>query len=520
MEIKVLAKTSRSVSVEISDGGIYRTKESYQLTLNGVSAGEIDKAVKSLFNLEPETDYVLEVLSGNGEKLGEVSFTTEYESATLNVRNFGAAGDGVHDDTLAIQAAIMARPPKGRVLIPEGTYRMKTLFMKSNTSLEIAKGAMLKADTVREEHPIFPAVIETKDNDFGEYLLGTWEGDSFDMFTGIITAVDVQNVNIYGEGIVNGNASKEDWWKDAKVKRIAWRPRLLFLCRSENILVQGLELQNSPSWTVHPFFSNHLQFVNLTLKNPDDSPNTDGIDPEACEDVLIAGVHFSLGDDCIAVKSGKISLGKKYKQPSRNLRIRQCLMERGHGAVTVGSEMAGGVMDLIVEDCLFSHTDRGLRVKTRRGRGKDAILSNIVFRHLIMDHVKTPLVVNSFYFCDPDGKDAWVQDRNPAPVDDGTPEIKALIFEDIEAKNCHVAAAHFSGLPEKKIEELVLRDIHITFTENPESDIPAMACGVEPCTKKGLVAENVAKLTLENVTMEGYEGEKFILSGVDELNQK
>ena len=77
MEIKVLAKTSRSVSVEISDGGIYRTKESYQLTLNGVSAGETDKAVKSLFNLEPETDYVLEVLSGNGEKLGEVSFTTE-----------------------------------------------------------------------------------------------------------------------------------------------------------------------------------------------------------------------------------------------------------------------------------------------------------------------------------------------------------------------------------------------------------------------------------------------------------
>ena len=90
--------------------------------------------------------------------------------------------------------------------------------------------------------------------------------------------------------------------------------------------------------------------------------------------MTICGVRFSLGDDCIAVKSGKIYMGRRYKTPSSNIHVYQCLMEHGHGAVTVGSEMAGGVNNLIVEKCRFYHTDRGLRIKTRRGRGKDAIL--------------------------------------------------------------------------------------------------------------------------------------------------
>lgn len=126
-------------------------------------------------------------------------------------------------------------------------------------------------------------------------------------------------------------------------------------------------------------------------------------------------MKFSLGDDCIAVKSGKIYMGKKYKTPSENIHIRQCLMENGHGAVTVGSEMAGGVKNLVVEECRFYDTDRGLRIKTRRGRGKDAVLDQIIFRKIDMDQVMTPFVINCFYFCDPDGKTEFVQSREKMP---------------------------------------------------------------------------------------------------------
>lgn len=272
---------------------------------------------------------------------------------------------------------------------------------------------------------------------------------------------------------------------------------------------------NSPSWTLHPFFSSDLHFVGITVKNPSDSPNTDGLDPESCKNVEILGVRFSLGDDCIAVKSGKIYMGKKYKTPCENLHIRQCLMENGHGAVTVGSEMAGGVKNMTVEDCYFRHTDRGLRIKTRRGRGKDAVLDGITFRNLTLDHVMTPLVVNCFYFCDPDGKTEYVQSRKPYPVDEKTPAVKRLAFENMDCTNCHVAAAFFDGLPEQKIEEIRMKNIFISYADEAKYDVPAMSEGIEKSSKRGMFARNVQKLVLENVRIEGQTGDAMELVDVD-----
>lgn len=516
MELKLLLKTARSATLELADGGIYNTKETYQIFLNGVLAKETSQVITSVFDLKPETSYDLVVKNTTGEELASISFTTEYEFVTLNVRDFGAKGDGVADDTKFIQAAILSCPKNSRVLVPAGTYKITSLFLKSDLNLELAKGAELLASTERFEYPMFPALIESYD-ETDEYNLGTWEGNPLPMFAGIITGINVENVLIYGEGTINGNASKENWWHNPKVMVGAYRPRLFFINHCEQITLQGVTCCNSPSWTLHPYFSNNLKFYNLTVKNPSDSPNTDGLDPESCKNVEIAGVKFSLGDDCIAVKSGKIYMGRKHKTPSENLHIRQCLMENGHGAVTIGSEMAGGVINLVVEDCLFSHTDRGLRIKTRRGRGKDAIIDNVIFKNIKMDHVMTPFVANSFYFCDPDGKTAYVQSREVMEVDDRTPYIKRLVFEDIDAKNCHVAAAHFDGLPEQKIDEIVMKNVNVTYAENPTCDVPAMSEGVEACTLKGIFASNVKRLTLENVNITGQVGEAVILQGVDEL---
>lgn len=227
-----------------------------------------------------------------------------------------------------------------------------------------------------------------------------------------------------------------------------------------------------------------------------------------------------MGDDCIAVKSGKIYMGRKFKRPTENVMIRQCLMENGHGAVTLGSEIGGGVKDLTVQDCYFRHTDRGLRIKTRRGRGKDSIISGITFRDLTLDNVMTPLVVNSFYFCDPDGKTDYVQSREVYPVDERTPVVKKMVFENMECTNCHVAAAFFDGLPEQKIEELVLRNISISYAENPKADVPAMSNGVPVSTKRGIFARNVSKLIMENVTVEGQDGEAIELLDVDEVIER
>jgi polygalacturonase len=515
MEITLVIKTARSAAIEIKDGGRHFTMKPYTVILNGKIILTTDKTITSLYDLKPDTEYLAEVYD-SAEKLGEVSFRTDYEYVTLDVTRFGAKGDGEHDDTHFIQAAIMACPKDSRVYFPAGTYRITSLFLKSHTRIELAEGAELKAFTDRSKFPVFPGMIQSY-NEEDEYNLGTWEGNPLPMFSGIICGVGVEDVIIYGKGVINGNASKENWWNNPKVMNIAFRPRLFFISGCKDITLQGVKFCNSPSWTLHPYFSDNLKFIGVIVENPADSPNTDGLDPESCKNIEILGVRFSLGDDCIAIKSGKIYMGRKHKTPCENINIRQCLMENGHGAVTVGSEMAGGVVNLTVEDCIFRHTDRGLRIKTRRGRGKDAILSNITFRNLTLDHVMTPLVVNAFYFCDPDGKTSYVQSRDVYPVDDRTPVIKKMVFENMECTNCHVAAAYFDGLPEQKIEEIYMKNINISYAEDAKCDVPAMSEGVEKSSKRGLFARNVAKMTLENVNITGQTGEAYELEGVDEI---
>ena len=212
-------------------------------------------------------------------------------------------------------------------------------------------------------------------------------------------------------------------------------------------------------------------------------------------------------------------MGKKYKRASENIHVSHCLMENGHGAVTVGSEIGAGVRGMTVEKCRFSHTDRGLRIKTRRGRGEDSVLDEITFRDIEMDNVMTPFTANAFYFCDPDGKTEYVQSREVCPVDERTPAMKHFLFENIHASNCHVAAIFFEGLPEQKIEKIEMRNCSISFADDAKTDVPIMSAGVEACSKKGIHAVNVKQLILDNVVIEGAVGELLELQGVDELEQ-
>lgn len=517
MKISCIFKTARCATIEIEDGSIFETEGQYEIYINDILYETTNRVITSIYGLKPDTLYRIRVVKEDEEACAEV--TTDWEFVTLNVRDFGAKGDGVQDDTRFIQAAVMACPKDGRVLIPAGIYRIGSLFLKDNLRLELDKGAVLSAMTDRSEYPVFPGLIQGYDEE-SEYNLGTWEGNPLPMFSAIITGVNVRNVVLYGQGMIEGNASyaEDNWWFDAKKKRGAFRPRMIFLNHCEHVTVQGITVQNSPSWNIHPYFSDHLRFIDLRVLNPKDSPNTDGLDPESCKDVEIVGIYFSLGDDCIALKSGKIYMGAKYKTPCEDVMIRQCCMRDGHGSITIGSEMAGGVKNLTVRDCLFLHTDRGLRIKTRRGRGRDAVIDGILFENIKMDHVMTPFVINCFYFCDPDGHTEYVRTKEMLPVDERTPDIRTLVFHRIEASNCHVAAAFLYGLPEQKIRKVIMEHVHVTYAEDPKRDVPAMMDGLEPCAKMGIFADNIEQLTLRDVTIEGQDGEAFLLKHIDRLD--
>lgn len=503
----IIFKSSTSVTIEIQNSDTYYTNP-YDIKLDGkVIATGVDTNVYSIYDLNPNTEYSIEI---NGET---ELFATEYEYVCLNVKNFGAKGDGKNNDTNFIQACINACPNNSRVLFPRGTYYTGPLFLKSNITIELAEGAHLLGDTDRNHYPILPGMTTTTDEK-DEYNLGSWEGNPLDCFASIITGIGVTNTKIIGRGIIDGNAQNSDWWVDVRTRRIAWRPRGVFLNKCKDVSFQGVTVTNTPSWNLHPYFSENIRFINMNLISPKDSPNTDGCDPESCKNVDIIGVYFSVGDDCIAIKAGKIYMGRKYKKPSENFNIRNCSMNFGHGAVVFGSEMSGGIKNINVSQCLFNQTDRGLRIKTRRGRGKDAVIDGITFENIKMNEVLTPLVVNMFYFCDPDGHSEYVQTEEALPVDDRTPYIGKFKFKDIECTNVNVAAGTFYGLPEQPIESIELENVQFQYALNPEEGRPAMRDNLEPMAGQGLIFHNVNNVIIKDVTFDGVKADEVVNENV------
>lgn len=510
---KKLFVSATSACFEFKNKNPYYCGQKYCIILNGVKQSEVrDTNVFSVFGLNPETEYTVETTLG-----GKVTFTTRSETCVVDVKSLGAKGDGKSDDTYFVQMAIDGCPDGGRVLISEGVYHVRPLVLKSNLTLELKKGATLLGDTKEENYPYIPA-REIKGGK--ERILASWEGEPFDCHQSFISAYGQKNIRVVGEGTIDGNAVNSTWWATPKGRKVA-RPRLVFLNKCSNVVFHGVTCQNSASWNLHPFFSRNLKFYDLKIKNPYTAPNTDGLDPESCDKVDIVGCTFSVGDDCCAIKSGKRYMGMTYRTPANRHTLRNNLFCDGHGAIVLGSEMSGGVTNLTVSQCVFRHTDRGLRIKTRRGRGKYGIIDGVCFENIKMDNVITPLVINMYYFCDPDGHTeyVWSRDKN-IKTDDGTPYLGKFLFKDIDCVDCECMAAYFDGLVEQPVKEIVIENVNFSFKPDAKPFVPAMLENVREYCKEGLYVDNVENLVLKNVTFDGVAGEKIIAKNVAHITEE
>ncbi|MGN1422935.1 MAG: glycoside hydrolase family 28 protein [Oscillospiraceae bacterium] len=500
-----------SACFELENSSPYYSETEYAVSLDGKELFRSKTNVFSLFSLKPATEYTLNV-SGNDP----VKFTTAAETAAVSVKDFGAVGDGVHDDTVSVQTAVNCLPKGGRLYFPEGVYSIAPINLKSHMTLELADNAVLLGSTDTERYPVIPG--ELCDINTGEAVhFGTCEGNALPMHQALLCAEYAEDITIVGRGTVDGNAQNSDWWVNVKERVIA-RPRLIFFNRCRNVTVHGITAQNAAMWQLHPYFSADLRFLDLAVNAPKDSPNTDALDPEACDKVDIIGCRFSVGDDCIAIKSGKIDIGKKYKTPADHHTIRNCIMQFGHGAITLGSEMAGGVKNLTVNRCIFNRTDRGLRIKTRRGRGEDAVIDGVLFENIKMDGVLTPIVINMWYnCCDPDRFSEYNTTREKLPVDERTPYLGKFTFRDMVCENCQVAACYCDGLPEQPIGEITLENIRFTYDEAAEPNYPSMRNNNVKRCRAGMYFENVNSLTVRNVEVVGNDGEKLMTTNVGTL---
>lgn len=503
--IKIVYCGSSSACLELDGDAPYYSRGRYSVLADGDELlSSQDTNVFSLFGLKPGRSYDLTVrFEGGGEE--SVRLTTKEEACCVNVKDFGAVGDGVHEDTAAIQAAVSFLPEGGRLWFPAGTYLTLPLCLKSRVTLDLDQGAVILGSAHRERYPIVPSV--TVDPLTGaETLQAGFEGQEFPCYQSLIQASYARDIAIVGRGAIDGNGQNGDWWGDFD-SFPAKRPRVVFLNRCENVTLHGVTVCNGPSWHVHPFYTRNFAMLDCFVTAPKDSPNTDGIDPESCDGVEIIGCKFSVGDDCVAVKSGKIDMARKYKTPADHHTIRNCLMEFGHGAVTLGSELSAGIRNLSVTRCYFCQTDRGLRIKTRRGRGKDSIIDNVLFDNIRMDRVLTPIVINMWYnCCDPDRFSEYVWCRDPLPVDDRTPHMGAFAFRNMECTGAEVAACYIDGLPESPIDEVALENITVSFADDARPGMPSMRNQNQERCRMGLYLDNVKQVRVKNVKLSGVEG--------------
>ncbi len=518
MDFKIVDIFNRSVTFELNNNQAYCPECTYMLYIDGEFKDTVSTNVFSVFDLKPDTEYVAELKCENEDEISKLSFKTKTEKLLLDVANFGAAGDGVKKDTLAIQAAVYCCPEGGTVRISKGTYLTGPIFLKSNITILLEEGAILLGITDRYEYPILPGMVRRTDDIKKEMSFTSWEGNPLDSFASIITGQNVENVNIIGKGIIDGNASNSDWWIDVRNKKGAWRPKLVELTRCKNIKIQGINMQNSPCWSVHPYYSDNISFIDCSIFNPDNSPNTDGIDPENCSDVKIIGVKISVGDDCVALKSGKIYMAKYHYKKTENITIRNCKFERGHGAVTIGSEIACGVCNLDVSKCIFEKTDRGLRVKSRRGRGDKSVLANLRFSNIKMNQVQMPFTVNMFYFCDPDGHSDYVQCQEAMPVDEKTPSVGNLTISDVSCEGVNSVFVCIYGLPESPVSGVYMDNVRVSYL--PESErvpmCPIMMDNFPDMCGRGIFIKNADMITMCNIDIIGSEDNEPELINVNQ----
>lgn len=504
--------------MELDNKTCYFTDQNYSLYVNDHFKEMIKTNIFTISKLKPNTCYEVKIVSEDKKNEKIYRLSTADESAVLNVKEFGAIGDGRHLDTAAFQGAIAAAPKGSRIVVPAGIYRCTSIFLKSHMTLELEEGAVILGHHERAHYPILPAKlydVDEKEKD----CLAFWEGEAAASYASLITGVGLKDVKILGSGTIDANAGASDWWVDPKTKRGAWRPRTIYFINCSHMIVEGIHIKNSPSWTVHPVRCQYTKFINISIENPKESPNTDGINPESCYEIEILGVQFSLGDDCVAIKSGKFPLAPQKVIPSENITIRNCLMRYGHGAVVIGSEMSGGVKNVWVERCFFMHTDRGIRIKTRRGRGSTGIIDHIHVENIKMDGVLTPFAINSFYFCDSDGKTEYVWSKEKLPKDERTPFIGVLSFENIQCMNTEVCAAFIYGLPEEKIQSLTFKNIHIDYKDDAQADFPEMLSFQEKLMKAGFIVKNVEKLRLENVSINNAIGKALDLEAIEDYSE-
>jgi polygalacturonase len=380
-----------------------------------------------------------------------------FPDRTIDIRDYGAVGDGVTVNTRAFADAVAAcvKAGGGRVLVPAGIWLTGAIHLKSNIDLHIQEGAELR--------------FSDRFSDYLPVVFTRWEGLECYNYSPLIYAKDCTNIAITGTGKLDGQGQR--WWEWKKIQKPgaiklynmacsgvavtervlgtekdALRPSFIEAVNCRNVLIEGITIGSGPMWTIHPVYCDNVlvRKVNVNTRGV----NNDGLIIDSSRNVLIEHCYFDTGDDCVVLKSGLNEDGWRVGRPTEKVVVRYCTTKKGHGGVTIGSEMSGDIRDILVHDCEFNGTNNGIRVKSMRGRG--GVVENIWIQDVKMGRIRrAALTFNTFY-----GQSTLKPSTKTPPI-----------FRNIHIKNiaCEYASRSVKiiGLPEKPLENITLENVSI-----------------------------------------------------------
>ncbi|MEN3261344.1 glycosyl hydrolase family 28 protein [Sodalis endosymbiont of Spalangia cameroni] len=393
--------------------------------------------------------------------------------------------NATHFPTLqdAIDAVAASASPgaSAELIVPAGVYETGPVTLYSDLILTLEAGAIIR---FRADPHCYPPIWTR------------WEGIECYAMRPLMYASEASNITLRGEGVIDGAGQ---WWWDtfrqieaedrmtpresyelalaarnpdylsrpgggARPQTQFLRPPLLQFWKCCHIRLEDITLQNSPFWTCHTVYSRDILLQGVKILNPADAINTDAVDLDSSEDIVIEHCLFDVGDDAVTLKSGSGADGLRINLPTRGVTVSHCKILASHGGIAIGSETAGGIEDVTVNDCVFEGTQRAIRLKSRRGRG--GTIKNITLSNLTMTGCWCPIVIGQYFAPGvlPAERDTTLSET-AQPVTPMTPRIENVRIAHVQATDIRATAAFIVGLPEAPIQRVTIENYRYSLAQ-------------------------------------------------------
>ncbi len=405
---------------------------------------------------------------------GATAVAATTQPSVFNVFVVAAIPGGKPPAKSAIQNAIdaCAAVGGGEVFVRKGTYLTGPIHLASGVDLHVDAGAVVLFSNNTSDYPV----------------RSTPAADGSAVRVSPLSADGVHDISITGTGTFDGqgeawrpikrekmptdqwrkltagggvfDAVSQTWYPSADKSISKERPVLVYLANCHDVLLDGPTFRNSPNWDLHPFQCTNVTIRHVTLFNPPYAQNGDGIDIDSCSNVVMSDSVINAGDDAVCLKSGTIAGGHK-QPPDENITITRCTIGSGHGGITIGSEMSGGVRNVTISHCQLTGTDAGLRFKTERGRG--GVVENINISDIAMSEIQHGAIEFDMFY----GQKR--PSSTPKSVGDGTPQFRNFQISRISCDGAQTALV-MRGLPEMPLRGISLDDVQIHAQKAGEID--------------------------------------------------